>query len=377
MQSTGKICYYVHKKTISGFLCSFFETYPQYLREESCYIASNSLSEKLDIAGLRAAYDENAKLLLANRVILSHILAKAVKEYQGMESQEIISLLEATPQISSLPVLPGQSKNSQYLEPVNRNPHSSLPDIIGEQTENAIPGEGSITFDVRLHAWHPDREGLSKLLIDLEMQRKYYPGYDIVTRGVFYGSRMISAQYGTEFDRSEYDNLKKVYSIWICTDVPTYAENTVTEYSLVPKQLEGNFTEERSRHDLLSVIVIGLPKKPEELADGGLPGLLGILFSARLSVREKKEILKTKYHISMTEEMERRENIMCNLSEGIEEAGIRKGMLQGIQQGMLQGIVETCKELDISKEITLKKIIEKFSLSVEEAERQMAKYWTA
>ena len=38
---------------------------------------------------------------------------------------------------------------------------------------------------------------------------KYYTGYSLTTRGVFYGARMISAQLGTEFEIPEYDKIKR------------------------------------------------------------------------------------------------------------------------------------------------------------------------
>lgn len=51
-----------------------------------------------------------------------------------------------------------------------------------------------------------------------EVGKRYV--YDIVTRGVFYCARMLSSQMGNEISAKEYDKLKKVYSIWICLDVP-------------------------------------------------------------------------------------------------------------------------------------------------------------
>ncbi len=58
-----------------------------------------------------------------------------------------------------------------------------------------------------------------KVLINLGAQRPSDParlGYHLENRIIFYLVRMISAQKQTEFFHSDYDNLKKVYSIWIC-----------------------------------------------------------------------------------------------------------------------------------------------------------------
>ncbi len=56
-----------------------------------------------------------------------------------------------------------------------------------------------------------------RLIINIEAQNDFYPGYPLIKRGIYYCSRMISAQYGTEFKNSHYENIKKVYSIWTQT----------------------------------------------------------------------------------------------------------------------------------------------------------------
>ncbi len=365
MQNTKEVCYDELKQTVFGEYGDY-SSYLHWIMEECSYKVSSHLADRLDIADLRAAYDENAKLLLAEKEILSYVLAHAVREYRGMKPEDILLLIEEPLQVSQNPVLPGHERDKEEL----------LPEITGDCTENSIPGEGSIVFDVKFHARLSDMPVPAKLLIDVEAQKNYYPGYDIVTRGVFYGSRMISAQYGTEFFNAEYDKLKKVYSIWVCMEVPAYAENTVTEYSLSQNNLDGSFPKGKSRYDLLSVIVIGLPKNPEKLTDKRLPRLLGILFSMELSVAEKKRILETEYHIPMTREINRRENIMCNLSEGIWERGIEKGIEQGIEKGII-ALIQTCEEFNISKADILSKVREKFALSEEEAECRLTKYWTS
>ena len=35
---------------------------------------------------------------------------------------------------------------------------------------------------------------------------------------------MLSSQKGTEFTGRDYDNIRKVYSIWICMNAPDYIE---------------------------------------------------------------------------------------------------------------------------------------------------------
>ena len=64
--------------------------------------------------------------------------------------------------------------------------------ITGDSTESRIPGEGTITYDIRFRVYVPgqgSRETV-KLLMNVEAQKKFYLKYRIVTRGIFYGARM-------------------------------------------------------------------------------------------------------------------------------------------------------------------------------------------
>lgn len=71
-----------------------------------------------------------------------------------------------------------------------------------------------------------------RLIINVEAQRSYYPGYPIVTRGIYYAARMVSAQKSVEFTDDHYEDIKKVYSIRICCHVPGRRTNTVACYEL-------------------------------------------------------------------------------------------------------------------------------------------------
>lgn len=297
---------------------------------EICYNQAN-LSDKLSVVELKAAYDENAKWLLSEKAILAGILIYTVPEYRGMWLTEVIPLIGDDTQVAEAPVSPGET---------------NMPSVLGDNPVNEIPNEGKITFDVRFHAWLPGKQTRIKLLIDVEAQKDYFPGYDIVTRGVFYTARMISAQLGTEFTDSDYNNIKKVYSIWICTHVPKYAENTVTEYSMSQKNIVGNFPLNKSRYDLQSVIVIGLAETLAGRAEGEkVHRLLGAIFSEELSVQEKKSILENEFHLPMTQTMDRRVENMCNLSEAIEERGIKKGIEKGRTQGNIAALISIVRNM--------------------------------
>lgn len=185
------------------------------------------LSKAIQATEKTQEYDNNIKFILSQKIILAHILAGTVNEFMGMKPEVIVPYIEGDPQIDKIFVEPGLTNTTSKIQ--------------GSNTEDAVPGEGSNTYDVKFYVRYPDEqkkgkkkdkeEKLVKLLIDIEAQKDFYPGYDLVTRGVFYAARQISAQKGTEFEKCDYNNMKKVYSIWLCLSPPKYCENTIMRYS--------------------------------------------------------------------------------------------------------------------------------------------------
>ena len=187
---------------------------------------------------------------------------------------QIEECIEGEPEISTVRVNPGETNET----------------ISGLPNENKVQGEGSVYYDIRFFAALPAEGGRIRLLINLEAQKDYYPGYQIPTRGIFYGARMLSAQLGTEFSGSEYDKLKKVYSIWLCMGVPSFIGNAAAQYHMVKSDLSPGFPDVKQAYDKLTVVVIGLKE------DDGYPhplfGMLNTLLSPGLPAREKKELLQ-------------------------------------------------------------------------------------
>ena len=71
--------------------------------------------------------------------------------------------------------------------------------IAGMVTEDVGINEGKITYDIRYRATAPSGDGFIELIINVEAQNRYNPGYPLVKRGIYYCSRMISKQYGSDF----------------------------------------------------------------------------------------------------------------------------------------------------------------------------------
>ena len=174
--------------------------------------------------------------------------------------------------------------------------------------------------------------------MNIEAQNDYKPGYPLIKRGIYYCCRMISAQYQREFTKSHYENLKKVYSLWICINPPEERKNTITEYRIEEKTIIGESREIKENYDLMNCMMICLGD-PEDT--DGILRLLDTLMSGEISTEKKKDVLERDYKIEMTRELESEVSGMCNYSDGI----WMKGMEQGIEQGIEQERINTIRKM--------------------------------
>ena len=278
-------------------------------------------------------------------------------EYMDCDIHEIAEkYIEEKPQIGEIPVAPDERQ--------------SAPVIQGTGVEDTTITEGTVTFDIRFTAavpsdyessGSPDREKIG-LILNVEAQNQFYPGYPLVKRGVYYCCRMISSQYGTVFTGSHYEKIKKVYSIWICTTPPKNREHTITSYALAENNFVGQVKEEQKNYDLLSVFMICLGNPEAEIGCGILK-LLSVLFSSELKAEEKKKVLEEEFHIQMSQAFEEEVSNMCNLSEGVEQKGIQIGIQKGIQQALTESI----KNLMDTMNMTAKEAMD--ALKIKEEDR--------
>lgn len=271
----------------------------------------------------KALYDKNIKELLADIQILAWIIKYTVDEVRQLEIQEIIKCIDAeTIEVGTKPLDPGLT-NAKRIE--------------NTQTENSIPNEGYVTFDIRLTLTY--REKTVKIIINVEAQKSTNAkklGYHLENRIIFYLARLVSSQKEVEFFHSDYDNLKKVYSIWICMDGIT---DFIEKVSLVPKIVFGK-PNMQMNFDKMSGIIIQLrAQKNLSESKNHLIAMLEDLL-CKEEQEEKKKRLAQKYEMKMTVELERRLTDMCNLSDLVEERGIMLGKEQGKQEEIFTSVQE-------------------------------------
>ncbi len=78
-------------------------------------------------------------------------------------------------------------------------------------------------------------------------------------------------------------------------------------------------------------------------------------------MEEKKKILQEEFQIRMTKTLEKEVSLMCNLSKGVEENGIQKG----IKEGILSSIRNLMESMEWSAEQAM------LALKVPETERPL------
>ena len=307
--------------------------------------SETTIAQGLHVTDESAGYDAACKRVLSEKAILARIMKSCLEEYKDCDVGDIAGkYIEGQPQVSAVPVLPDEGGTV----------------INGMDTEDKSVREGTVSYDIRFRAVVPSSEEQIALIINVEAQNDFYPGYPLIKRGIYYCCRMISSQYGTEFVHQEYDKIKKVYSIWLCAEPPKNRQNTITRYVMQEENIIGDVAEKREDYDLLTAVMICLGPEEEEKCQGVLK-LLEVPLSSEKAAEEKTKVLSEEFDITMTEILEGGIYEMCNLSKGVEQ----KGFQRGVEQGMLLAIQSLMKNKNLTAEEAMT------DLGIEGAERSM------
>ena len=268
---------------------------------------------------LRARYDKNVKELLADIQVLARIVKHTVSEVEKQSVEEIMNCIDVSSiRIGAVPTAPGLT-NMKKVESIG--------------AEDSILNEGYITYDIRFLLIV--EAAVLEIIINVEAQKSTdfrKLGYHIESRIVYYLARLISSQKGIDFTKSEYDKIKKVYSIWICMDADDDADS-ISRISLKADRLYGK-TYDFPMLDKMCGMVIRIRKNYSEAeSKNRLIAMLEDVLSSEDS-EIKKQKLEEKYDMKMTTQLEGRIDSMCNLSEVVMERAIEQGMKQGMKQGI-------------------------------------------
>ena len=311
---------------------------------------NTEIANAVNAAGDKAQYDTHVKRLLAQKSILAHILVKTVDEFKGMKPEDVVKYIEGEPSISVVPVEPGLA-NMKKTDATGQR-------IVGLNTENAEINEGLVRFDIIFYVRM--KNGLSQIIVNIEAQKDEPTEYKILNRAIFYVSRLISSQKERDFVNTNYDDIKQVFSIWICMNMD---DNSLSHIHLTKDELlkpcnwKGNL-------DLLNIVLIGITNEiPEHDEKYEMHRLIGALLSSELKEQEKLDIIEHEYNIPTSQEFREDVRIMCNLSTGIEERATERATKKATEKTSEKFILNMYK-----KGYTLDQIADVAETGVDEVE---------
>ncbi|MCD8345339.1 MAG: Rpn family recombination-promoting nuclease/putative transposase, partial [Oscillospiraceae bacterium] len=244
-------------------------------------------------------YDTMAKIILARRSVLSHILKATVEDFRDTPPEEIEGLIEDEIYVGDVPVDPG------FTNTVDGDR------IVGLNTVQAEQFEGMIVYDVVFYVRVGDER--SKIIINVEAQ-KDLPSYSILNRAIFYASRLISSQKERDFTGKNFDDISRVYSIWICMNMDRCIWNHV---HLTNDDILGDY-DWKGKLDMINVVLLGLPKElPPQDEKYKFHRMLSALFTSGMKSKERINILESEYSIPAAQDFGKELDLMCNLGQGV------------------------------------------------------------
>ena len=270
--------------------------------------------------------DQAIKNILAYKPILARIIKETVYECRNMSFDEIEDCIEGDVVISKILVGSGMTNATERIDGLNTDAflNDEGLDRYDIRTYLRIPkGNTDNTNDMngRIRSLQPPKRlkypndttkgSYIKLFINVEAQKEDKPGYDLSLRALFYCCRMISAQQDVEFtthpdDPVKYGNIKKVYSIWLCTDTAQKRANSIEKYAVKRSFLFGH-NPDTPRSDILAAILINISTKPNMKASGSeLLRLMADLFDETIPGDEKIQKLRDQHHLKVSPALKRR-----------------------------------------------------------------------
>lgn len=312
-----------------------------------------SIAQSIEAAGNNARFDNCAKSIIGYKAISAWILKTCTKEFADCDVKYIAEHCISDVAISEKAVHQDHLDKSERL--------SGDAKITSINSESTSIKEGTILYDVRFKAFAPGQNEPIGLIINIEIQNDDRPRRSITNRAEYYCARMITEQYGTVFTEGHYQDLQKVYSIWICPDPAAKRQNGIFRFPRKMETVYGNspFKDEDFDNSEYIVIFVGKLNDPN---DNQIIDLLYTIFSNDITVEEKKQRLSSVYGIEMTREIESEVLEMCNLSKGIENRGEAKGVLKTLIQLVQDG------------DLSLNRAAEKAGMTAEEFLKKKEEY---
>ncbi|MDE7319346.1 MAG: hypothetical protein K2N46_06415 [Lachnospiraceae bacterium] len=299
-----------------------------------------------DMAGM----DVQSKELLRNKEVLAVILEGVVAEYKGYSRKEIMDFIETDSITDETEVSPGRTNTK----------------VLGDSAEFAELNEKVSYFDLAFRAKNPaltEAGVLVSLHVDVEAQKTYRPGYPIEKRGMYYLARRLSSQLSLLTETTDYGQLEKCYSIWICRDdIPRRMRNSCSVYEVVNTKETSQNPVARENYDLLTLVVIKLGdkvyngKKEDE-------GYELLRFLNTIMYPHKEDFMDT---VSEYIDFSHNEELWKEVTHvsGLGECIFKDGLEEGAQKERAEAVLELLEEYGTVPDELRKKISSEVNLEL-------------
>lgn len=329
--------------------------------------ALNAMQLAADMEG----FDVQSKIVLHSKEVLAVVLQGVMAEFQNYSRQEIMGFIEADSIVDDKEVSSSRTNTKVH----------------GDSAEFVQLNEKTSYFDMMFRVKNPflsTEDFLVSLHVDVEPQKTYRPGYPIEKRGLYYLARSLSSQLSLATETTDYGQLEKCCSIWICRDdIPEEDRYSISFYEVVNSKNIGGNTVEKENYDLMTLIIIKLGDK-EYNGKRGEEGFELLQFLNLLMYPHNEDFIEKMsdyIDFSDNEELWKETPRMFSLSQCIYEEGFDDGKKKGFDDGKETGIQAGIKALiqnnlveRISKERTIANLKKLYGLTEEKTEQYYEKF---
>lgn len=284
--------------------------------------------------------DAGCKALLGCTAVAAFIVKNCIPEFHDMsleEIQEYIIYKKAKSQMTPEELAEIQAENTSPVE-IGCHIVDDFPDKLNEKNvESKSTNEGTIYYDVLFDIGMPDgKSPPSRVIVDIEAQNEFKPGYAILKRGSFYCGRMISAQKETVFRNSDYNKLQKVYSIWLCIAPDEDVRGVCNAYNMSEICLAKEHHFPKEQYDNFCIILACLQDKQSA---NNMVRFFSSVFDNEMPVEEKLDLAR-ECGLQVTADVKEGINQMCNYSDYVEQKGIEKGRIEALSESVVKLVRE-------------------------------------
>ena len=290
--------------------------------------------ERPTIQQLRNAYDAEMKNILTNKRVLANILVGCTDEFAHCDVEDVIAMsFNTTPTYGNTSVEEATS-TAELAAKLTGGEHATLT-------------EGKVVYDTRFEVCVPNTNTPIELIVNVEGQRNSNLQYFLTRRGIYYAARLVTSQKGTVFKNDDYNAIKKVYSIWICTHPPEKARGTSQRFVISKEDFIGEYDVDPIQYDLMTVVLIWVGDSTDPNYNNKLMKMLSLFFRAEVPIEQSSLMLHTDYGFPpdvLSKEAHMKSWALDIENEGFQR-GIKQGRGEGLELGIVQGLARTIKRM--------------------------------